>query len=358
MALIRGRQSVIRKPSIVSTQLETRFTTLSSWVLLLAKAIDASGLDSVELFRQAGMDHSKLRDPLARFPARGVDRLWVLAENAIQDPAFGLNVASYWHPTSLHALGYSWLASDNLAEAFDCAVRYVRIVDTESQGVLQTESGQDCYKMIVDVDWVDPVPPGSAVDAVLAMFFIMCRAAYGDAFRLQRVSFKHAAPESLQPFEELFQAPLEFSATQNALWIDPALVNEPLATANPELVRINDRIVTDYLAELDRSDLGMRVRSKLIEHLPAGRFSEADIASSINVSQRSLQRKLRKQGLTYTQLVEDTRRDLSLKYVRDPSYSFNEVAFLLGFTEPANFSRAFKRWYGQSPSQFRHQSLS
>ena len=77
------------------------------------KAIDASGLDSVELFRQAGMDHSKLRDPLARFPARGVDRLWVLAENAIQDPAFGLNVASYWHPTSLHALGYSWLASDN-----------------------------------------------------------------------------------------------------------------------------------------------------------------------------------------------------------------------------------------------------
>ena len=68
--------------------------------------------------------------------------------------------------------------------------------------------------------------------------------------------------------------------------------------------------------------------------------------------------KLREQGVTYTQLVEDTRRDLSLQYVRDPNYSFNEVAFLLGFTEPANFSRAFKRWYGRSPSEFRRQSLS
>jgi AraC-like DNA-binding protein len=136
------------------------------------------------------------------------------------------------------------------------------------------------------------------------------------------------------------------------------VVLEPLATANPELVRINDRIVTDYLAQLDRSDLGMRVRSELIEHLPGGHVSEAEIANSLNVSLRSLQRKLREQGMTFKELVETTRRDLGLQYVRDPQHSFNEVAFLLGFTEPANFSRAFKRWYGKTPSQFRQDSLS
>lgn len=338
--------------------LETHFTTLSSWVLLLAKAVDSYGHDSRELFERAGLDHARLRDPLARFPARGVDRLWCMADEAISDPGFGLTVASFWHPTTFHALGYSWLASDNLAEAFDCAVRYVRIIDTDSQELLRVETTDESYKILINLDGIDPPPADSSVDAALAVLLIMCQTAYGSYFRLQRVSFQHPAPALPRRFEDLFQARVDFSEAQNALWIDPGLVKEPLATANPELVRINNQIVTDYLAQLDHSDLGMRVRSKLIEHLPGGHFGEAEIASMLHLSQRSLQRKLRAQGLSFTQLLDITRRDLALQYVRDPQHSFIEISFLLGFTEPANFSRAFKRWHGKSPSRFRKESLS
>jgi len=336
----------------------SHFSALSSWVLLIAKAIDSYGHDSKELFDQAGLDHAKLRDPLARFPAAAVLKLWPIAVETTQDPGFGLTVASYWHPTTLHALGYSWLASNNLEEAFDCAVRYTRIVNTAAQGVIAVETSADSYRVFFNSVKFNPDPVDASVDAVMAMFLIMCRAAFGSNFKLQRATFQHDEPASLERFDELFQAPILFSQPENALWIDAAIVREPLATANPELVRINDRIVTDYLAQLDHDDLGMRVRSKLIEHLPGGHISEGDIASSINVSQRSLQRKLKEQGVSFSQLVESTRRELGLQYVRDPQYSFNEIAFLLGFTEPANFSRAFKRWYDKSPSQFRHDSLS
>jgi AraC-like DNA-binding protein len=336
----------------------SHYSALSSWVLLIAKAIDSRGHDSGKLFARAGLDHSRLRDPLARFPATAVLKLWPLAVETTQDPAFGLTVASFWHPTTLHALGYSWLASNNLEEAFDCAARYTRIVNTAAQGVINVEASADSYQVIFDIVKFNQKPADAAVDAALAMFLIMCRAAYGSNFKLQRVTFQHDAPSSLERFEDLFQAPVLFSQAENALSIDPEIVQEPLATANPELVRINDRIVTDYLAQLDQGDLGMRVKSKLIEHLPGGHISEADIASSIHVSQRSLQRKLKEQGMSFSQLVESTRRELGLQYVRDPQYSFNEIAFLLGFTEPANFSRAFKRWYDKSPSQFRQDSLS
>jgi len=349
---------LIPVPGYGKMKLETHFTTLSSWVLLMAKAIDFYGHDSRELFELVGLDHAQLRDPQARYPARAVDKLWMLAEETIDDPGFGLTVASFWHPTTLHALGYSWLASDNLAEAFDCTLRYTRIIDTESQGVLRIESTEDHFKAVIDVDWADPPPADSAVDAVLGMLLIMCQAAYGSSFQLQRVTFQHDGSSLRERYEGLFKSPVDFSEAENALWIAPEIVREPLATANPELVRINNRIVTDYLAQLDRSDLGMRVRSKLIEHLPGGHFSEAEIASSLNVSQRSLQRKLREQGQSFTQLVETTRRELAMQYARDPQHSFNEVAFLLGFTEPANFSRAFKRWHGKSPSKFRQDSLS
>lgn len=334
------------------------YSALSSWVLMIARAIDSYGLDSEKLFAESGLDHSRLRDPLARFSSASVAQLWQNARAASEDPCFGLTVASFWHPTTLHALGYSWLASASLEEAFHCAMRYTRIVNTAAQGVIRIEITEDHYKVIFDANRIKPAPIDAALDSALAIFLIMCRAAYGAEFRLQRVTLKHGTPSCHERFSDLFQAPVLYAQDENALSIDPAIVREPLATANPELVRINDRIATDYLAQLDHGDLGMRVRSKLIERLPGGHISESDIASSINISQRSLQRKLKEQGMSFTQLMESTRRELGLQYVRDPQYSFNEVAFLLGFTEPANFSRAFKRWYDKSPSQFREDSLA
>lgn len=337
----------------------THFSALSSWVLLISKAIDSYGCDSVELFARAGLDHSRLRDPVTRFSAVAIWRLWQLAAETTGDSGFGLTVASFWHPTTLHALGYSWLASDNLEEAFQRMARYTRIINTAANGVIQIEKSTDSYCLIMDASHLKvPQPSAAAVDASMAMLLTMCRAAYGENFRPIRVSMQHDEPDCSSRFNELFDAPVAFSKAQNAMWMDPEIVSEPLATANPELVRINDNIVTDYLAQLDRNDVTMRVKSKLVEHLPTGRISEEGIASSINLSQRSLQRRLKEQGMTFTQLLENTRRELGLQYVRDPQYSFNEIGFLLGFAEPGNFSRAFKRWYGKSPSQYRQDSLS
>jgi AraC-like DNA-binding protein len=325
---------------------------------MLAKAIDSYGYDSAEVFARVGLDHSKLRDPLARFPAPAVMRLWSEAAETTGDRCFGLTVASYWHPTTLHALGYSWLASNNLAEAFDCMVRYTRIVNTAAQGVLRVEEGPGFYKVVGARSNIFPDAPDAVSDAAMAVLVTMCRAAYGAKFYCKQITFQHDTPDCHDRFADLFQAPVFYAQHENALWLDPEIVREPLATANPELVRINDRIVTDYIAQLDRSDLGMRVRAQLIEHLPGGHISEAQIASALHVSRRTLQRKLRDRGMSFSQLVDTARRELGQQYVRDPQYSFNEIAFLLGFTEPANFSRAFKRWYGKTPSQYRQDSLS
>jgi AraC-like DNA-binding protein len=334
----------------------TNFSALSSWVLLIAKAIDSYGFDSRELFEKVGLDYNKLLDPVARFSFPAVSRLWALATETTRDPCFGLTVANFWHPTTLHALGYSWLASNNLEEAFARAVRYSRIINTAANGVLRIQKSESDYCLIIDGGDLNPHP--ASVDAALAMLLIMCRAAYGESFRPLRISLQRDEPVGAYRFSELFKAPVDFRQDKNAMWLDPEVVTEPLATANPELVRVNDQVVIDYLAQLDRSDVTMRVQAKLIERLPNGQVDEEEIASSIHVSQRSLQRRLKEQGISFSQLLENTRRDLSLQYVRDPQHSFNEISFLLGFAEPGNFSRAFKRWYGKSPSQYRQDSLS
>ncbi len=331
----------------------THFSALSSAILLLAKGIDSYGHDSAELFAKAGLDHSKLKDPLARFSFQAVTRLWGLARDLIDDPCFGLKVASFWHPTSLHALGYSWLASKSLEEAFERAARYIRIVNTGAAGALQIKKTEDAYRLILDPSKMKPHPLPVTMDASLAMLMIMCRAAYGEDLRPIRVSYQHPEPGDTRCFRDFYNAPVSFSQPETALWLDADVVTAPLATANPELVRLNDQVVTDYLAHLDRHDVTMQVRAKLIERLPSGQVTEEEIADSIHVSQRSLQRRLKEKGLSFTQLLADTRSELGLQYVRDPQRSFNEIAFLLGFSEPSNFSRAFKRWHGKSPSEYR-----
>ena len=339
-------------------QLNTHSSALASWILLLAKAIESYGYDSVELFTKAGLDHSRLRDPGARFSYARVTRLWKIAAEKTRDPCIGLKVASLWHPTTLHALGYSWFASNNLGEAYERLQRYSRFINTATNGLIQIEKSADSYCLILDPERMNPTPAPVAIDAGLAMLFHMSRSAYGENFRPIRVSIQHDEPNGFERFSELFEAPVAFSQPENALWLDPAMVSESLASANPELARVNDRIITDYLANLDRDDVTMRVRSQLIERLPTGNINEEGIALSINVSQRSLQRKLKEQGLSFTQLLDSTRKELGLQYVRDPQHSFNEISFLLGFAEPGNFSRAFKRWHGKSPSQYRQDSLS
>lgn len=163
----------------------------------------------------------------------------------------------------------------------------------------------------------------------------------------------HVAPGCADRYRQLFRAPVAFSQPSNSIWLDPDQAFESLATANPELVRVNDQIVTDYLAKLDRDDIVMRVRSKLIEQLPSGGGDEARIASELHLSQRSLQRKLKAEGLSFSELLESTRRELGRDYVRDSQHSFNEISYLLGFAEPGNFSRTFRRWYGKTPSEYR-----
>ena len=333
------------------------YSALSSWVLLIAKAIDSYGQNSRKLFAEAGLDHYKLRDPMARFPYPSVARLWHLATEACEDPSFGLTVASNWHPTTFYALGYAWLASSNLEEAFTCASRYTRIVNTAASGIIRVEKTPASFRVLFDASHVklgEP-PTDAAADATVAVFVRMCRAAYGEHFDPMRVTLQHPDPGCAQRYREEFRCPVGFSQQEYAIWVDPDSAVEPLATANPELVRINDQIVTDYLARLDRGDIVMQVRSKLIEHLPSGGGDESEIAAQLALSLRSLQRKLKQHGETFSGLLEATRRELGRDYVRDSQHSFNEIASLLGFTEPANFSRAFRRWYGKSPSEYRQQ---
>jgi AraC-like DNA-binding protein len=195
--------------------------------------------------------------------------------------------------------------------------------------------------------------PDEAVDAGLATFVSMCRTSYGDDFHPLRVETQRPEFDDPAPFIEYFHAPVEFSAPDNILYFSKESLEAHLPTANPRLARVNDRIITQYLAQFDKGSTAMRVRARLIDLLSAGNVTQQDVADSLHMSLRTLQRKLSQEGTSYKELLDETRRELANQYLRQATLSVSEVTYLLGFSEPSNFARAFKRWTGRTPSEFR-----
>lgn len=326
-------------------------TALASWARAIRKELDRRGLDGAALFAQAGLDVVALGDPQARYPLEGTTRLWRLAVQQTGDSALGLAVASQVTPLTFHALGYSLVASATLKEAFERITRYFRIVTDAGEFMFGREG--DVYRLRLHTPDDRPQPAPEAIDAFMSTFVRMCRAAVGRQFSPLSLSLRRPAPAASEGFQRVFRCPIQFDAPVNELRFPRAELERPLEGTNAELARHNDQIVVRYLATIEKQDLRARVRAVLIEQLPLGEPSAEKIASALHLSLRSLQRKLAAEDSSYEDLLNDTRRELAMSYARDPRYSVGEAAYLLGFSDSSSYSRAFKRWTGRSPSQFR-----
>lgn len=326
-------------------------TALTSWAKAIRKALEAGGYDSGRLFAQAGLELQALDDPNGRYPVARTTQLWQLAVAASGDDAFGLSVARHVGPTTFHALGYALNASATLHEVFDRMLRYFAVVTDVAE--LEFGPAPEGYRFAIRVPEA-PAPAPQAIDAFAALIVRLCRGLLGRReFAPRLVRLQREEPRNRAAFEKLFRAPLQFSAAENALYFEGAVLDMPLEGANPELARHNDEIVQRYLARLQRDDIVTRVRVAFAELLPKGEPGAAAVALRLHLSERSLQRRLAEAQTSFTAVLRDTRHGLARSYLRDPHLSVGEIAYLLGFGDMSSFTRAFRRWEGVSPSEFR-----
>ena len=137
-----------------------------------------------------------------------------------------------------------------------------------------------------------------------------------------------------------------------ALYFDTATLERELPTASHELARLSDQVVQDYLAKMDRDDIVSRVNSLLVANLPAGEYGKEDAARELHMSARTLQKKLQEAGTSWRELLEGTRKELAISYLRSGRYSLAEITFMLGFNDTSSFSRAFRRWTDRPPGEY------
>lgn len=327
------------------------YSTLGSVAALIAQTLRSYNCDPAPLFKSAGIDLARVSVDGSRYPVECMQQLWQLAVESTGDPCFGFVAGEQLQPAALHGLGFSWLASDTLRDALNRLIRYSRLISTAANIQLQnTDNGVELMVM----------PPAGAdhfvyatLDAALAGFLHMCRITAGNRINPSQVTLKRPKPDCAGKVTAIFRCPVTYDAGNYSITFSQQLVDAPLSNANPELARINDQAVIDYLARFDRDSITMQVRSRIIERLHDGTPNQETIAESLHVSLRSLQRMLNKEETNFKTLLESTRQELALHYIRETHRSLGEITYLLGFSEPSNFTRAFKRWTGKTPAEYR-----
>ena len=332
-------------------------TTIGSWARFIARGLDGVGLDGPQVFLDEGIDLSVADAPNARFPVDAMSRVWRRAVEFTGDEGFALTLVDHADPSIYNALGLSMISSRTLGEAIQRSCQFSQVATDAARQILRRRS-DGRLELVQEMSAKErgAVTP-YAVEAFICTTVSTLRNISRGKFQPVEVHFCHSQESLRQRYEDYFQAPMVFNSEEYKVVFAAELMDLPCEQANPALAESIDGWMQDYLTSFEPDTLASQVRKLLAEKLPNGRFQQTEIAANLAMSSRSLQRGLQKEGVNFKALLEQTREDLAMKYIGEAQMSLVEVCFMLGFTDQSNFTRAFKRWTGQTPAAFRQKCL-
>lgn len=329
-------------------------TTLTSVARIIAETLEKNySADAGALFAKAGLDVADISVAGSRYPWENMQVLWRICLEETGDPCFGLVAGRHIRPTSIHALGFSWLASSTLLGSLQRLVRYYHVITT-APVELEIEARANDYVLTIDPTNQEFLAEDVSVDCFCVAVIQLCRTASDEDFAPVSVALKHADHGRTDEYVKAFNSPVTFGAERNAIFFDKALLEMQLPGDNVELARANDKVAEHYLESLDPRKVASEVREMLVTLLPSGQSNQELIAGRLNRSLSTLQRQLNTEGTTYQEIRDETRKTLAEDYVHDRQLSLSQIAYMLGFSDQSNFSRAFKRWTGVSPRDYRN----
>ncbi len=327
---------------------------------VLLNTLSAAGLNVADLCEAAGLDRELLSRPAAFYDRSVVYRLWELATDKSGDLDIGLKCWGHVHPSSLQIVGYTMMSSLNLKRALERLVRFSPLIGSGS--CLYFVQEQSNYRLSsLHLQQENCIKPRQYTDAGLASFLGLCRwLTGGHVPRPLSVAFTYPQPADTSAHERLFGCPLVFDAAYDSILFDAQELLHPLTTANETLATLHDSFAEVQLDQVRGLTVAGRIRALINQRLSLGQgpYDMESVAAALNISKRTLQRALEKDGTQYKDVLSDLRRKMADFYLCHSQYNIKHVAYLLGFHDHSSFHKACGRWFGRSPGQYRFDESS
>jgi len=310
-------------------------------------------LDTEKMLEEVGVDLKAAARGDQRIPFELVDRFWALAVETTGNPTIGLDVVEDMNPAIYRSLGVALLCSTTLRDFFTRFDRFFAVISTLETTQFEDNSEYASFSDHSQVDY-NKATVGCHADAFAAFVVKFIRLVYKPDYSPSKVELAWTPPEEFhQKYQDWFGCKVEFGFDDTRIFVNKKDLDVELFGANPDIAMQNDQLAMSVLERMRKLDLPEQVYAKLIDFLPAGDCSREKVARSLAMSESAFQKKLKAAGTSYQELLDETRTELAKLHLSDPDMSVDEVAYMLGFSDCSNFTRAFKRWMGVSPREYR-----
>lgn len=327
------------------------------YVSALLRAAEAEGANIAELASRFQLDHQTMASPEARISIPRFMRLGHAAIRETGNPALGLRMGALSRPVDAGIAGLAGETADTAGSAISTLIRYALLTSRNSRGVptIRPDTRQAQFHSIRPYNGFNYF----VVDSVLAAWTQFLRTVTGRYDVLEKVTIEYRSIGDDELFESWFRCPVQFGAPENAITVRPDIWQSESLHAQPAMHEKLAELCEREMQQIRRGwSVADRVKNLLTPLLRGETPGLETIARKLGAAPWTLQRQLAAEGTGFRELVDETRKQLARDYIRETDSSLAEIAWLLGFANPAAFHKAYRRWFSLSPGEHRKQIRS
>ncbi len=326
-------------------------TTLTDSGVLLRmayKAMQNAGVDADAVLAKVGLDKSILSLPELRTPHDAQEWFWQAMEEVSGDPHIGLHLGSHMPIFKGQVLEYLFLSSPTFGEGLKRALDYQRLLSDAANAEMVDHGERVFLKQMLWSRKLAHLNECASVGVIKFFSFVT-----DGAFMPIEVHFSHPRHADQREYERVFGCPVKFEMPDVGIFFDRKLMDLPSAHHEPELLQLHERLASEQMARLEKQDLVFQVSRLVAELLESGHANLEEVAARLGIKPRQLRTRLADAGTNFNQLVAEYRCKLAKRLLAGTDENIDEIVYLTGFSEPSTFYRAFKRWVGMTPIEYR-----
>jgi AraC-like DNA-binding protein len=321
-----------------------------SVILPLFEYLEKEGFDLKAILDRAGIAQSALAGTKTRFPKGKFQALWEAAREATGDPAIALRVSTMVKTNTLGIIGYLTLASESRRDAFELVKGLTPLLWEDVECELESDGDVAFVRCRTDRDLQ---ASRFTTEYAIGLTITMSRVLGAGRSDPLEARFSYPAPPYADEYERILRLPVRFDAGADGVLFPISMMDTLNPSADAALKQLLERYAADQLAKIPTSArFSQRVRASIRSMLPMGTLTADIVATQLRMSERTLRRRLQDEGTSYQEILDEVRAQLARHYLTKEKRGIDEVGFLLGFSDQSAFTKAFRRWTGQTPADF------
>jgi AraC-like DNA-binding protein len=320
-------------------------------IQLVYPAMQAMGLDVERIVSECRISTTLLQDRSSRFPHAAQQHFWRVLEEVSGDQHIGLHLADTVQVYRGQVLEYLFLSSPNFGEGLKRAQSYQRLVTDAMQ--FELHIGEKQSKVVLAFAGEDGEHLRHRNECFARFLIRYFQAVTDGAFVIDEVNLLHPAEGDASEYSKVMGCPVNFNQQEASLVFASSVLATPSTHAEPDLLRLHEKLASKQLERLSRQDVVADVRQIIAEMLELGQPSLESVAERLDMNERVLRARLTEAGTSFNQVLADNRCVLAKRLLARTDESIADVVYLTGFSEPSTFYRAFKRWTELTPIEYR-----